>query len=119
MRIKYILQISIGLYVLTLMLFALTNPFSISTPFLLIPFLFLFASLATTLYVLLIVGAHLSGLKLKPRTFLRIAIIGAGFPVTLLVMQSIGGVTLRDILTLIVLFVVLDFYISRTLLREE
>lgn len=48
----------------------------------------------------------------------KVAALCASLPVLLLVLQSIGQLTLRDILTVAVLFVLSFFYISRTTLSS-
>ena len=54
---------------------------------------------------------RLSGPKNRKRSTL--AAIIAGLPVTLFVLQSIGQLTLRDTITLIILTFILCFYVAR------
>jgi hypothetical protein len=101
----------------TLLLFLLTSPSKLPSAVLILPFLLLFIAIYTTVIVVLhllrggeenkIVGMRAS----RPRL---IAGLIAGFPVILLVLQSIGQLTTWDVLTVVALFIVAYFYIIKS-----
>ena len=91
-----------------LLLFLLfTRPDNVPAAFLMMPFLLIFAVLLFgSLSVLSAIGA-------PKQVVLRVALVMAGLPVGLLVLQSLGQLTLRDCAVIIVLFLVAYFYLSR------
>lgn len=91
-----------------LVLFFGTDPNKVPSFVLVIPFLLLFA-LLLSVFTFLLEKWGLSNYK-----SLRIGILCAGVPLVLLVLQSIGQLTLRDVLVLAALFVLSYFYISRS-----
>lgn len=94
-----------------LVFFALTNPSTLPPAALMLGFLVLFG--VTFSVVMLIM--RLLGLKERlPRHYSRGVAVGiAALPVLLLAMQSLGQLTLRDTITLGVLYVTGYFYLSR------
>lgn len=94
--------------VLLLVLLFTTDPSRVPSIILFLPFLLLFGGLMTVILYLL-------GLKgLTGRKAMKVAGLCAGVPLSLLVLQSIGQLTLRDVLVITALFVVSYFYILRS-----
>src|SRR6185437_13863079 len=101
----------------TLLLLLLTTPSKLPSAVLILPFLLLFIAIYMTVLEVLhllrggeqnrIVGMRAS----RPRL---IAGLIAGFPVLLLVLQSIGQLTAWDVLTVVALFIVAYFYIIKS-----
>lgn len=101
---KYILASIIAL----LILFFTTEPSGLHTPLLVLPFLLLFG-----LSFSLVFGV-LKRTRMQKRGNVRLAIVIASFPVVLLAMQSVGQLTLRDTITITLLFCIVYFYVRRT-----
>jgi hypothetical protein len=96
----------VGSTILLLILLT-TDPRQIPSVVLVAPFLLIFVIVTATV-------AHLLGLySLFERRRVRVGIVCAAIPVLLLVLQSLGQLTLRDTLALFALFAVAYFYISR------
>lgn len=96
------------LSVLTLIVvFTATSPTDAPALLLVVPFVALFALLFVGLLFLF---EHKGW---PPARRFRGAVVGAGVPVVLLVLQSIGQLTVRDIFTIAAIFVILYFYLSR------
>jgi len=74
---------------------------------LVIPFLLIF------IFILCVVSYLLERRGVVRNKSIQIAVLSAGIPLVLLVLQSIGQLTVRDVLTLTVLFVLSYFYISK------
>jgi hypothetical protein len=75
---------------------------------LILPFILIFIGLLT-------VFAHvLQKRGMSPSRSWRVGALGAGIPLVLLILQSIGQLTLRDVLTIAALFSLAYFYVSRT-----
>ena len=72
-----------------------------------IPFVLLFVLLGS------VIALALRYRGMPFRRALRLGIVLATVPVLLLVLQSIGQLTVKDILTILILFVVSYFYIAR------
>ena|SRR5688572_21747520 len=90
-----------------ILVFTATNPASAPAFLLIVPFAAIFTLLfAAALYIFERRGWS------KARSF-RGAVIAAGVPVILMVLQSIGQLTARDILTIGAIFIILYFYLSR------
>ncbi len=84
-----------------------TNPAKAPAFLLMMPFVAIFI-------VLLVAALYVFERRGWPKgRRIRGAILAAGIPVVLLVMQSIGQLTVRDLLTLGAIFGVLYFYLSR------
>ena len=92
---------------LLLILFLSTNPTKVPSLVLVVPFVLLFVFLfaLTTLFL---------GHNAFPRgRQLRVSVLCASIPLVLLILQSIGQLTIKDVLTITALFVVSYFYVSR------
>jgi hypothetical protein len=102
-----------GISSIILLLFLLvTNPQSLPSISLVIPFVLLFIAIVCGLsYLLGLIG-------LSSRSRLRFGLLGGSVPVVLLVLQSLGQLTLRDVLVILALFVTAYFYVSRLGMRS-
>jgi Mn2+/Fe2+ NRAMP family transporter len=107
---KIMIASSVSLSIL-LVLFMATNPANVPSFVLVLPFILLF--------VLLVCGIVLALKKrgMDPARSWRIGALIAAVPMTLLVLQSIGQLTVRDLLTIGALFLLSYFYIARTTAR--
>jgi hypothetical protein len=117
MKYKAKLGIWTGCLGLASLLFLLiTNPQNLSPVFLITPFvlLFLFIMLAGV-YVRESVSKS-DQLVLKKKNLLLVALASA-YPVLLLLLQSIGQLSTRDVITLTLIVLISGFYISKTSLR--
>lgn len=104
-------KITVVSSIILLLLLSTTNPQSLPSIALVLPFVLLFAVLASGLAFLLgLMGG--SG-----RARLRFSLLGGAVPVVLLVLQSLGQLTVRDALVIFALFVVAYFYVSRLGMR--
>jgi hypothetical protein len=90
-----------------MLLLVSTEPSKLPSILLILPFLLIFVVL-----VLLIVGA-LRWKGLPNARSIRLALLGATLPMLALVLQSLGQLTVRDLITIIVLFAITYFYLSR------
>lgn len=106
-----------GLYVLTALFLMLTNPSQLPSVFLIVPFAAIFACL----YLTIMAVVHffrseedetVAGLKVR-RPRLLAAVI-AGFPVLLLILQSIVQLTIWDVIITLVIFLLVYMYVSRS-----
>ena len=105
------------LYLVLALFLMLTNPRSTMSVILIIPFVLLF--IANFLVVIPIlrkfnsrkVNVNTSMLSNRTR---QTSVLIAGFPVILLILQSIGQLTPKDIITSLVIFILIYFYIIRT-----
>lgn len=93
---------------LLLVLFVATDPGQVPSFMLVLPFLLLFIMLFS-LAVLMFQRRGMSTVR-----SVRVGAFCAGIPLLLLILQSIGQLTLRDVLTIGALFLISYFYISRT-----
>jgi hypothetical protein len=91
-----------------LLLFLLTNPADVPSFILPLPFLLIFIVLLALISILL----QKRGLSAQ-RSW-RVGALCAAVPLTLLILQSIGQLTVRDLLTIAALFALSYFYIART-----
>lgn len=99
----------IGTCLLVLAVFlSTTQPQRLPSAVLIMPFALLFVMLA--LLVALAIGWRHGGVTSR---HIRIGCTSAVLPVLLLVMQSVGQLTLRDALTLFALFAIAYFYMSK------
>ena len=104
-------------WALTVLILVLTNPSKLPSALLIAPFLLLFVAIYLTVIEILhllrggeqnkIVGLRAA----RPRL---IAGLIAGFPVLLLVLQSIGQLTAWDVLTVVAIFIIAYFYILKS-----
>jgi len=94
-----------------LLFFALTDPKTVPSAF----FIVGFGVLMVGLYCLLKLIGRFSGLqaRLRPFTYKTLLIGGTLLPTMLLALQSIGQLTPRDVVTLLVFFAGAYFYVSR------
>jgi hypothetical protein len=98
-----------GICIVTLLvIFMGTDASKVPSPVLMLPFVLLFALLSSFAAVLL----RLQGIAVT-RSW-RIALIFAAVPIILLVLQSIGQLTIKDVLTIAVLLAISYFYVSRS-----
>jgi hypothetical protein len=91
-------------------LFLTTDPSHLPSLFLIAPFLIIFL----IIFLLVWIFARTRMLHSKA---MRVSALCAGTPVLLLVLQSIGQLTFRDVFTLAALFGIAYFYISKTSLK--
>ncbi len=105
--------IVIILFILGLMLFTLTNPQSAPAVILVVPFILLYVLFLYTFNVILKRNIKSLSTRENRRKRVSIAAIIAALPVMLLALQSIGQLTTRDVITIVILITVLGFYITR------
>jgi len=101
------LHIAAGCFIALAALFLGIDPNKVPSFMLVLPFILLFALLLSGISYLL----EWQGVGSKKS--LKVAGLCASLPILLLVLQSIGQLTLRDVLTVALLFVVSYFYVSR------
>jgi hypothetical protein len=90
------------------LLLCTTQPAKLPSAVLIVPFALMFAMLALT--IALAIGWRHGGMSAR---VLRAGFLGAVLPILLLVLQSVGQLTLRDALTLFALFGITYFYMSK------
>jgi hypothetical protein len=105
---KKTLIISSICLIATLFLFMITDPAQVPPAVLILPFLTLFITILAILALMFRWRGMSAG-----RSW-RVGALCAAVPLSLLILQSIGQLTLRDILTVAALFLFSFFYISRT-----
>jgi len=100
------------LYALSFGLLVFTNPERVSPILLVTPLLIFFFAVFLTLIAM--VGGFLRqrNRKLSRGTVITIAVITA-LPVLLILLQSIGQLSARDVITLILIILVLGLYVSK------
>lgn len=98
--------VCLTLALLALLLF-FTSPTELAIPILITPFLLLFVSLFLILQIIL------ERLARNSPHNARTALIVTCLPILLLALQSVGQLTLRDVLTVGLLFLVGYFYLHR------
>jgi hypothetical protein len=103
---KSLIVISVCLLGL-IILFSLTDPNRLPSFVLIVPFVLIFVSIFTGLLIIM------SNSVLVGKRARIIAAMCASVPTALLIMQSIGQLTSRDILTIFALFMLAFFYVSR------
>ncbi|HSX35863.1 MAG TPA: hypothetical protein VLH84_02925 [Patescibacteria group bacterium] len=94
--------------ILLTLLVCTTQPHSLPQVVLIAPFILLFVSLA--LFVAVLLALKSKGLTVR---HLRLGALAASLPILLLILQSIGQLTLRDVATTGALFVLGYFYMAR------
>lgn len=94
-------------FALLLILFIGTDPNKVPSFILVLPFILLFALL------FLLISLFLQEKGVSRAKSVRIGMLFAAIPLILLVLQSIGQLTIKDVLTIAALFAVSYFYISR------
>jgi len=101
------------LTLLTLALLLTTNPQSLSPILLVVPFILFFL-------ILLLAGTYITAAITKadtlylPRKSLVLTALVAAYPVTLLLLQSVGQLSTRDAITLTLLLIISGFYVSKS-----
>lgn len=93
---------------MVLVLFLSTDASKVPSPVLILPFIMLFIGISGMTAILL----HLQGVS-RSRSW-RVGLVIAAVPLILLILQSIGQLTVRDLLTIAVLLAVSYFYVSRS-----
>jgi len=89
----------------------LSNPNELPVVVLIVPFLLLFVALYSVWNIVRELGAHYS-MQSKPRRHLGLAVCISA--VLLLVLQSLGQLTLRDVVTVAAIVIVGFLYLGRT-----
>lgn len=97
----------------TIVLFLTTEPTKLPAAVLTLPFLVLFATIFAISWIVMVRMARREQV-IPRRRIAAFALLYASLPMLLLLLQSIGQLTIRDTITLFVLFGVLYFYITRT-----
>jgi len=90
-----------------------TNPTELPSIILMVPFTLLF----TIIWCLSFSNFRKRGMS-RLRS-VRLSLVLAGLPVSLLLLQSIGQLTPRDITTILAFFALAYFYISRIVISSE
>jgi hypothetical protein len=104
---KLTAKLAVASSLMLLLLAILTDPQRLPSVLLVVPFVLIFIILSAGIsYVFGVYG-------LFKRRRARIGLVGATIPVLLLVLQSLGQLTVRDALAIFILFGVAYFYVSR------
>src|SRR5882757_9421300 len=90
-----------------LLLMISTEPARLPSAVLVLPFLLIFS------LILLVFVSVLRWGGLAMASSLRLGLMAASLPMLILVLQSLGQLTLRDLLTIVALFAITYFYLSR------
>lgn len=109
LNMKKKLSLAVGICVgLLFILFLAVDPNQVPSSFLILPFLLFFLAILFAILLVMYSYSATSGKKA-----LKVAGLGASAPTLLLVLQSIGQLTVRDFLVILVLFIVSYFYVSK------
>ena len=84
-----------------------TNPTQLPSWLLIVPFILLFSAIWSISF------SNFRSHGLSRLRSVRLSLVLAGLPVSLLLLQSIGQLTARDIMTILAFFALAYFYISR------
>jgi hypothetical protein len=95
-------------FALLLIIFMVTDAKKVPSPILMVPFVLLFVLISS------LVSALLRWQDISIGRSWRIGLVFAGVPIVLLILQSIGQLTVKDVLTIAVLLIVSYFYVSRS-----
>ena len=106
---KLVIACGIGL----LVLFMATEPKSLPGPVLVIPFVLICTPLLT-LFVGLFRWRGMAAGK-----SLRLGLMATALPMLILILQTLGQLTIRDLLTILTLFTITHFYLSRITGRQS
>jgi hypothetical protein len=106
---KLIITCTIGL----LLLFISTEPGRLPAIALVIPFVFIFALMLTLFMSVFRWRGVATGKSL------RLSLMAAALPMLILVLQALGQLTIRDLLTIVALFAITHFYLSRITNRQS
>ncbi len=104
---KFLASLSIACALALVVLLCTTSPTSITSILLVAPFVLIFSSIFGVISLLLL-RRNMGRLQR-----IRLSATFAGLPVALLVLQSIGQLTLRDVATIVALFALSYFYFKR------
>jgi peptidoglycan/LPS O-acetylase OafA/YrhL len=102
----------IVLYLISLGLLLFTNPQHTRPVFLIVPLLIFFAAIFLTLMTMLSGFARRRGRRPSRNSVIAAAIITA-LPVILILLQSIGQLSTRDVITLVLIILILGIYVSK------
>ena len=105
---KFTLKAVVISSIILLLILLWTDPQELPSIILILPFVLIFIALLAGIVTVLGLYGGLSG----PRK-LKVGLIGAAIPVIMLILQSLGQLTVRDVLAIFVLFGIAYFYISR------
>jgi len=100
-----------GAFLFGLVLF--TNPTTLPSLILVVPFVLVFIIIWCMSF------AFMRKHNFSRLRAVRLSLIFAGLPVSLMLLQSIGQLTPRDIITILVFFAVAYFYLSRIVVSSE
>lgn len=100
-------KIIIGSMVVLLLLMIFTQPTRLPPAFLAVPFLLIGAILATSF----VAAFRWQGMSMAKS--LRLGLMGTSLPMLVLVLQTLGQLTFRDLFTIVALFAIAYFYLSR------
>ena len=100
-------KIIVGCMIGLLLLMLFTEPAHLPPALLAAPFVLIFAVIVLGLVSIL----RWQGVGAAKST--RLGLIGASLPMLILVLQAFGQLTLRDLLTILALFAITYFYLSR------
>ena len=109
---KHILRVSLVVVAL-LMLFMTTDPRNLPSFLLIVPFAVFFVLI---FYVTKWMVIRRAGIRLRAN---RIAVLSASLPTLLVVLLSLGQLTIKDVATVGILFVLSYFYIARNAFEGE
>jgi hypothetical protein len=90
-----------------------TDPQELSPILLIVPFVLFFLSLFLAVVFITTVMVKEATPSLSRKSFM-FSLVLAAYPVMLLLLQSIGQLSLRDVVTLTLLLVISGFYIARS-----
>ncbi len=103
-----------ALYLASLIILLTTNPQSLPLIVLLIPLTLFFVAFFLTIRGLLIRGLKKRSDKLTTRQLTGLSAMIAGLPYLCILLQSVGQLSLRDFLLLVIFFGILWFYVRRS-----
>lgn len=90
-----------------------TNPTSLPSLVLVVPFVLVFVIIWCLSF------AYMRKHNFTRLRAVRLSLIFSGLPVSLMLLQSIGQLTPRDIITILVFFAVAYFYLSRIVVSSD
>jgi hypothetical protein len=101
------------LSVVTGILFLTTNPDTMPSAMFVAVFCLLYALVTSLVLEVLLALRHAGFVEWRARRMLRVAAMLAAFPVFLVVLKSIGQLTVRDIILALALFILAYLYFNR------
>lgn len=107
MTVKREYLVPLGSIALLFILVLTTQPSKLPSLVLILPFIFVFTAIWTFSY------AVFQKYSLSKLRSVRLSLVLAGLPVSLMLLQSIGQLTVRDVITILAFFGLAYFYISR------